>query len=342
MDSTNDLSLAALGWREFFADALGLLDDDRLSPARIAIEHRGAYVAFGDRSSVEARITGRFRHLADDARDLPAVGDWVALRAPKQAEDPAVVQALLPRRTSFVRGSAGHELEPQVVAANVDRVLITSSMDADCNPRRIERYLALVHESGAEAVIVLTKSDLVDDPAPYLAVTAAIASHVPTFVVSNETNEGVAELRASFGPVDTVALVGSSGVGKSSLVNQFLGFERQEVADTRDDGKGRHTTIRRELIAMPGGGLLLDTPGMRELQLWDGLAGLLEAFPEIEELSGSCRFSDCTHRHEPGCAIKAAVGTTITRERLQSFLQLSSELDEAAEALRQRSWKRRS
>jgi ribosome biogenesis GTPase / thiamine phosphate phosphatase len=342
MDSTNDLSLAALGWREYFADAFGLLDDDRLSPARIVIEHRGAYVAFGDRTSLEARITGRFRHLADDARDLPAVGDWVALRAPKLPEDPAVVQALLPRRTSFVRGSAGHELEPQVVAANVDRVLITSSMDADCNPRRLERYLALVHESGAEAVIVLTKSDLVDDPAPYLATTQAIASHVPTFVVSNETNEGVSTLRESFGPAETVALVGSSGVGKSSLVNQFLGFERQAVADTRDDGKGRHTTIRRELIALPGGGLLLDTPGMRELQLWDGLAGLLEAFPEIEELTGSCRFSDCTHRHEPGCAVKAALGTTITEERLQSFLLLSSELDEAAEALRQRSWKRRS
>ncbi|MFV1989946.1 MAG: ribosome small subunit-dependent GTPase A, partial [Acidimicrobiales bacterium] len=287
MEVTNNLSLNALGWSDLFAEALSALGDTELVPARIAVEHRGLYVAYGDRSATEARITGRFRHRAADARDLPAVGDWVVLRAQETPEDPLIVQAVLPRRTAFVRGSAGHELEPQVVAANVDRVLITSSMDADCNPRRLERYLALVHESGAEAVIVLTKLDLCDDPEPYLRIAREIAGDVPTFVVSNETGEGITELRETFGLNETVALVGSSGVGKSSLVNRFLGFERQAIAETRDGGKGKHTTIRRELIAMPGGGLLLDTPGMRELQLWDGLDGLLAAFPEIHDLMGA-------------------------------------------------------
>lgn len=332
-------SLAALGFDDYFATALKALDNDKLSPARVAVEHRGSYHLYGEGTSIDAKIPGRMRHRANDARDLPAVGDWVAIKPPNK-EGRTVIQALLPRRTGFIRAAAGHDLEPQVVAANVDLVLITSSLDSDCNPRRLERYLALVHESGADAAIVLTKLDLCDDPKPFVDLVTSIAKDIPIFTLSNETGEGIAALQESLREAETVAFVGSSGVGKSSIVNRLLGFERQAIADTRDDGKGRHTTIRRELIVMPGGGLLLDTPGMRELQLWDGMDGLLQAFPEIAELAPDCKFSDCSHAHEPACAVRANVPDLIAEDRLASYLQLVGELDEAAEAIERRSWSR--
>jgi ribosome biogenesis GTPase len=317
--------MTALGWSPSRTEEFEPYAAGGLVPARIAAQHRGAYVVYAESGERRAEVSGRLRNAAVTASDFPAVGDWVALDVQAGAEA-ALIHGVLARATSFSRKAAGEEAE-QVVAANVDVVLLVSAFGDDLNVRRIERYLAAGWESGAQPMIVLNKSDLSDDVAGEIAEVEQIAFGVPVHAVSCLDGSGVSELTAYLAGNRTVALLGSSGVGKSSLLNRLLGWERQEVAETRADGKGRHTTTHRELVALPGGGLVLDTPGMRELGLWGTRAGVGETFADVAELAARCRFVDCAHESEPGCAVRAALADgSLASERLESYRKLEREL----------------
>jgi len=316
-------NLAGLGWGPFFAEAFASYAADGLVPGRVTIQHRGAYVVHTEAGELPAEVTGRLRHEAARAADLPAVGDWVVDRP----GDPLLIHAVLPRRTKFSRKAAGAETEEQVVAANVDVVFLVSALAGDLNARRLERYLALGWESGAEPAVVLTKADLCEDVTAALAEVEAIAVGVPVHAVSNLTGEGLDELGPYFADGRTIAVLGSSGVGKSTLVNRLAGSDLQAVAEVRADGRGRHTTTRRELVSLPGGGLVLDTPGMRELALWDASGGVEGVFEDVGVLAARCRFPDCAHETEPGCAVRAALEDgSLDAERLAGYRKLEGEL----------------
>jgi ribosome biogenesis GTPase len=324
---------AGLGWGPDFEQAFEPHAATGLVPGRVAVQHRGAYgvyTASADSGPVPAEMSGRLRHEALSALDLPAVGDWVALRTEPGAER-AIIEAVLPRRTVFVRKAASDQhrgAEEQVVAANVDVVFVVSALVDDLSSRRLERYLVLAWESGGRPAIVLTKADLCPDIPAALAEVEPIAVGVPVHVISNVTGEGLDELRPYFEGDSTVAALGSSGVGKSTLINRLAGNELQEVREVRADGRGRHTTTRRELIRVPGGGLFLDTPGMRELQLWEADSGIEEAFEDVAALAAGCRFSDCAHVAEPGCAVLAAIDEgSLDSARLENYRKLERELE---------------
>jgi ribosome biogenesis GTPase len=317
--------LARLGWTPALEDDFAPYAADGLEPARVAVEHRGAYRLYTSRGEQPAELSGRFRHAAGSRGELPAVGDWVAVDGAETAR----VQAVLPRRTKFSRLAAndhGQTIE-QVVAANVDVIFLTAGLDGDLNLRRLERYLTLGWESGAEPVVVLTKSDLCDDVDAALLEVESIAVGVPAHAVSNVTGEGIDGLALYFGENRTVAALGSSGVGKSSLVNRLAGEEVMATGDLRADGRGRHTTTNRQLLVLSSGGLYLDTPGMRELRLWESEEGLTAAFDDVAAVAADCRFSDCAHETEPGCAVRAAIAEgTLDSERLTSWRKLQNEL----------------
>jgi ribosome biogenesis GTPase len=323
------MRLADLGWTAAREVAFAPHAADGLVPGRVAVEHKAAYELYVDGGALRAALAGRMRRGIADTAELPAVGDWVAVRVP-DGDGTGVIHAVLPRTGTFTRRAAGRTAEQQVVAANVDVVLLVVALTEDPNPRRLERYVAMAWESGAQPVVVLSKSDLVDDADERQRVLAAAAAGVAVLRTSAETGEGLDALRTYVGPGRTLALLGPSGVGKSRLVNALLGVERQQTAAVRAyDGKGRHTTTRRELVPLPGGGLVLDTPGMRELQLWDADAGLSEAFADVAELAAGCRFRDCSHTSEPQCAVIAAAAEGgLAPERLASYQRLRAEMDQ--------------
>ena len=310
--------------------------------ARIGTEHRGYYDVYGldpdDPFTLtsNAAVTSTFRRGVESPTEYPAVGDWVVVRPGQGHRKSDAIDRVLPRSSEFVRRAPGREPKPQVVGANIDVVLIVTAADGDLSPRRLERYLAVVHGGGAEPVIVVSKADVAEDLPAALAAIGEVAGETPTYVTSLVDGRGVRELAAEVGTGRTVAFVGSSGVGKSSLTNELLGDAVQEVQETRDDGKGRHTTIRRQLLPIGNGGFLLDTPGMREVQLWEP-SGLPIVFDEIDDAAAECRFGDCEHRDEPGCAVRDAVEEgLIDPERLASMHQLTAEVEELAEALEDR------
>jgi ribosome biogenesis GTPase / thiamine phosphate phosphatase len=312
-------NLERLGWndelaRQFEADASGL------EPGRVGVQHRGSWGVVTARGESLAEITGRLHHDAEPG-ELPVVGDWVGLRD-------GLIDAVLPRTSKFSRKTPWTEVSEQVLVANVDVAFLVMGLDErDYNVRRLERYLTTAWEGGAEPVIVLNKADLATDLEAQVAETESIAFGVPVHAVSAETGEGVEELRRHLAGNRTAALLGSSGVGKSSLINRLLGEERFRIAGVRSDGRGRHTTTHRELVAVPGGGVIIDTPGLRELQLWETDEGLDQAFVDVADLILQCRFADCEHRTEPGCAIKAALADgSLSAERWESYLKLQREL----------------
>jgi ribosome biogenesis GTPase len=295
---------------------------DRFEPARVAVQHRNAYVLYTAHGETDAVLAGRVRHRAGAASGLPAVGDWVAMER-KAGKGPAVIHATLPRHSQFVRKVAGRGLSEQVLAANVDVVLIVA---ADLNVRRLERYLALARDGGAEPVLVLTKADLWSD-AERLQAESVMAIGVPVVVASAVTGEGLDALRARLRPGCTIALLGTSGAGKSTLINALIGEARLRTGEVRSDGKGRHTTTHRELVPTREGALLLDTPGLRELQLWTGEQEVEQAFDDIGALAADCRFGDCHHATEPDCAVRQAVRDgRLDAARLASFHKLAAEV----------------
>src|SRR3954452_14617700 len=322
------MNLNDLGWDDFFAAAFAPYAELGLVPARVVAQKGLNQISTGEAEHY-ADLSGRLRHELKGPGSLgaPAVGDWVAIQPPA-GEGRARIHAILPRRSRFSRKSPGERTEEQVVAANVDVIFLVSGLDGDFNPRRIERYLTAAWDSGARPVVVLNKLDRCADPEGCLLETEAIALGVPVHRVSALTGENCEQLAAYLVPGRTVGFLGSSGVGKSTLINRLLGRDVQRTGEVREgDDRGRHTTTHRELFRAPGGGLLIDTPGLREIQLWEGDQGIESAFPEIEELGEQCRFGDCKHQGEPGCAVEAAAASgALTPERLESFRKLQREL----------------
>jgi ribosome biogenesis GTPase len=346
MKSKSDL-LERLGWNSSFARAFEPHAASDLVPGRVALEHTHIYRALTASGDVLARVAGRIRHQAGSRADFPAVGDWVALEpAPHGGE--ARIAAILPRRSRFSRRAAGDPTEEQVVAANIDTVFLVGGLDLDFNPRRIERYLVVAWESGAAPVIVLNKADVVDDPGAMVERVRAIAAGVPVHAISCRRDGSVDVLRQYLGVGQTGALLGSSGVGKSTIVNRLIGQELLRTQDVREsDGRGRHTSATRQLVLLPGSGILIDTPGMREIQLWETGDALSGTFGDIEALAGECRFRDCRHRQEPGCAVRAAAGSgELPHGRLESYHKLQDEqahharqVDERLQLEQKRRWK---
>lgn len=319
--------LTAYGWNDRTEALFEPHAAAGLIPGRVLIEHRGSYSLAGPDGELAAGVSGRFRHHARSAEEFPAVGDWVAY-APPTGGGEAVIQAVLPRHSRFARPVRGEIPGAQVVAANVDVVLIVGALDGDFNLRRLERYLALAWSSGAEPVIVLNKADACDDVAGRVAACAAIAPGVPIHPLSAMRGDGLDALLPLLRPGRTLALLGSSGVGKSTIVNALLGWERQDTGEVRaDDQRGRHTTTVRELMRTEGGALLIDSPGMRSVGMWEAEDGLENAFADVEAVAARCRFSDCSHSAEPGCAVRAAIADgSLNAERLHNLEKLEREL----------------
>jgi ribosome biogenesis GTPase len=295
-----------------------------LTLARVAIAQRDQYRILTEAAELPAEASGALWYRTPDRAGMPVVGDWVAARV---VGDQAIVEAVLPRRTLFSRRAAGQREAEQPIAANIDVVFLVCGLDGDFNLRRLERYLTLASESGAQPVIVLNKADLCDHLPDRLAQTAAVARDAPVITASTRAAPGIEALTAWVGPGRTVAFVGSSGVGKSTLVNQLVGEERLRTNEVREsDSRGRHTTTHRELVPLPGGGALIDTPGMRELQLWAGQDSVDRTFDEISTLALQCRFRDCSHSGETGCAVAGALmDQSISAERWESYRKLAAE-----------------
>ena len=339
-------SLDQLGWNARFAAAFEEYAAAGRVPGRVVLEHTHIYRVATETDEHLARVSGRLRHQATARPDFPGVGDWVAVE-PVAGSD-ARIHAVLPRFSKFSRRAAGDVTEEQVVAANIDVVFLVGGLDHDFNPRRLERYLVVAWESGATPVIVLNKADLVDEPERFAEEVRASAPGVDIHAVSAKRPETLEAVRAHLGRGRPAALLGSSGVGKSTIVNRLIGQELLRTRDVRiTDSRGRHTSTARQLVILGDGGILIDTPGMRELQLWDAGQSLEDAFPDIESLASSCRFRDCRHTQEPGCAVRAAVTSgEFPEARYESYLKLAAEreyhqrqVDERALLEEKRKWK---
>lgn len=344
--AARDEGLRSLGWTESLAREFELHAAEGLLPARVIAQHRGTYVVVGDNGELTARPAGRLLHAAGNGGVLPAVGDWVGVTA--DATGTTIINIVMPRSGTFSRNVADNSTEEQVLAANIDVALVVCGLDRDFNLRRIERYLAVAYAGRALPVIVLTKADLCDDIEDKRRAVADIAPGTAVEVISNVTGAGIDGVRAHLKKGSTAVALGSSGVGKSSLINHLLGGDAQRTGAVRRDGKGRHVTTHRELFVVPGGALIIDTPGIRQLKLWSADDGLPSTFEDVEALANACRFSDCMHESEPGCAIRNAIATgELSRARFDSYLKLMREVrslevrrDARARSEERKKWKK--
>jgi ribosome biogenesis GTPase len=319
--------LKRYGWSDALQQSFAPHAAEGLVPARVIVQQRGHYEVATETGELTATLAGKFAHDAEEG-GYPVAGDWVAVAA-RASEGAATIKAVLPRTSAFVRRAAGPGMpRGQIAAANADVALLAASLNADLSVRRIERYLATAWESGAAPVIVLTKADMCDDVAALVAEVEAVAFGVPVHAISAVTGEGLDAVRAHLQPGKTAVLLGSSGVGKSTLVNALAGKELMLTKAIVEEGaRGKHTTTHRELVLLPNGALILDTPGMREMGLWDSEAGVSAAFSEIEDLAKQCRFHDCRHKAEPDCAVQAALSDgTLDSARWDSYVKLQKEL----------------
>lgn len=349
------MRLEDLGWNPFFAAQLSNFEDSTLLPARVTEESKGFHRVRSEHSEYLAELAGKLHHHAANAGDpaaLPAVGDWVLI-SPRPRESRARIERVLARRTKLSRKVAGRAFREQILAANLDVVFVTSALNRDFNPRRIERYLAIVWESGARPVVLMNKSDLrsASEAAALAYETETIAPGVPVHLVSalNPADPGLAAIRSHLAPGQTAAFIGSSGVGKSTLINTLTGASALATQPVRpSDDRGRHTTTSRQMIFLPDGGIVIDTPGMRELQLWNTSEGVTQAFDDITSLAANCKFRDCTHKGEPDCAVESAIANgELDAARLENLRKLEAELqfqhrkaDPALAAENKQRWKK--
>ncbi len=322
------IRLTDIGWTDERDRQFERYLADGFVPARVSLEHNHIYRVLSTDGEILAEVAGRLRHEAAGQHALPVVGDWVAVRLGR-ANDRGVISLILPRKGAFSRQSAGRESGEQVIAANIDTVFLVSGLDSEFNLRRIERYIVLARQSGALPVVILNKADLVADASAAVAAVSAIAPDFGVHAISSKDGRGFDAVEQYVKLGSTVALLGSSGVGKSSIVNRLVGHDVMKTAEVRaSDSRGRHTSVHRQLIVLDRGGLLIDTPGMRELQLWDGSEAVAESFVDIETIGAACRFRDCRHDKEPGCAVKtAAEAGELDRARYDSYIKLMHERD---------------
>ncbi|WP_371812542.1 ribosome small subunit-dependent GTPase A [Sporosarcina sp. Marseille-Q4063] len=342
------MTLKEYGWNNTHEANWEEIDNEKCVPGRITLEHKKMYRVITTEGEWLSVCSGSMQYEATERKDFPAVGDWVAVEK-MPGEERGIIHAILPRTSLFSRKVAGMTIAEQIIAVNIDIVFLVMSMNNDFNARRLERYLVAAYDSGATPIVVLTKKDMCDDTSFYIEVAQNIALGAEIFAVSNVTGEGIDELTALLKNNKTAALLGSSGVGKSSIMNAICGSEMMAVQGIReDDAKGRHTTTHRELIKIPTGGILIDTPGMREFQLWDNNESLDSGFQDINDLANNCKFIDCQHNNEPGCAIQNALSTgELAEDRYSSYLKLQKELafldrklDRAAQATERNKWKK--
>ena len=332
-------NLTKMGWDAFFADQCPDISEatGEMRPARVFRQDMNQYHLYGESGELIGQLRGKFRQTAESRADYPAVGDWVLVRQIQEdAAARVTIDRLLARKTNFSRIRAGDQPDEQVIAANIDTLFIVSGLDGDFNPNRIERYLLLGWDSGATPVILLNKMDICDDLQAKIKQLEPISKGTPVLALSainGFEGGGLEQLGQFLGAGKTAALVGSSGVGKSTIINALLGYERLDTGEVREtDSRGRHTTTFRELVPLPGGGMIMDTPGMREIQLWADEDSLSKRFADIEALAIACKFSDCRHVTEPGCAIREAIRAGRLEEaRLQSYLKLHGEITQLAE-----------
>jgi len=322
-----NLSIQELGWNKGFQESFENINDE-FKVGRVAIEYKNMYKLFTSDGEILATVSGKLNHSAQRREDYPAVGDWVIIDRTSRSEGNAVIYGILPRKSKFSRKVAGQELEEQIIAVNIDTLFICMSLNNNFNLRRLERYLVMAWDSGATPVVLLTKADLCSEVEKMVEDVESVAYGVNCHVISALDNRGIDELNQYLGIGKTVAFLGSSGIGKSTLINLLVGKEKLATQEIREDGRGRHTTTHRELIVLPQGGVVIDTPGMREFHILDAGEGLGSAFDDIEELAAKCKFNDCKHENEPGCAVqKALLDQSLPEGRYSNYLKLKREAE---------------